>query len=133
MNIFLASAPPGYDFLPRAVTIPVPTRPTFIPARTLTADPVRTFEDLDGLCRHVHRLRGRNGLELRASTGSWGGSRTFPVFEVMRLVDDDPEYIGCVFVGALSREGLESALRSAEPRPESHDPALHNPERLLVL
>jgi hypothetical protein len=129
---FNASVPPTMA-MSGAGGAPTPSRPTFIPARLREADPARAFADVAGLCRHLHRLRGRDGLELRPSTGCYPGSRTFPVFEVLRLTGDDTEYLGCAAVQRLSREGFEDALRAAEPRPESRDVSRHAPERLLVL
>lgn len=102
------------------VTIPAPATPTLI--RPLPQTPLQ-FENLAALARHIHRARTDRagapwGLQLGPiSHASYAGSVTFPGFN-LHLVDpgtDDLTWVGFVAVQSHSSQGLQDALRKAEP------------------
>jgi hypothetical protein len=113
----------------------LPSIPTFVPAHPTSADPRRAWPSLGALCRELHRRRGRAGLRLTPSTGAFFGGPTFPIFEIYRVGPDgdDEQFIGIAAVQDVTQRAFEAALRAAEPHRESRDPALHQPERMLVL
>jgi len=95
---------------------PGPSAPTLIPPGL--SRPLQ-FTDLDALARHIHRRRGGRGLRLSRIVAQYGGSDTFPAFEVRWLVDQDEEYAFTVAIQGRARETLEAALEAANPdRPE---------------
>lgn len=75
------------------------------------------FTDLDALARHIHRQRGRHGLKLTRTVAAYGGSDTFPAFEV-RWIEPDSDHERYAFTVAIQgrpRETLEAALASTNP------------------
>lgn len=91
---------------------PGPSVPTLIPPGY--AKPL-TFTDVDALARHLHRRRGRRGLQLTRTVAHYGGSDTFSAF-VVRWVDDagDDEYAYTAIQGR-SLEALQAALATTNP------------------
>jgi hypothetical protein len=91
------------------------TTPALIP--TLPGEP-RRFRDLAALGRHVQRLRGRRGLQIKRMAATYMGSPTFIGFELHALYEgcDQGEYLGFAYApGVDRREAFEAVLREADP------------------
>lgn len=89
-----------------------PTMPTVI--RPGPHKPLQ-FADTDALARHIHRHRGRRGLQIKRITATYGGSDTFPAFEIRWLYEDSDEYAFTVAIQSDRRERLEAALAANNP------------------
>lgn len=92
---------------------PGPSAPTLIPPG---AGKPTVFTDIDALARHIHRHRGRRGLQLKRIVAQYGGSDTFAAFEVRWLSDiGDEEYAFTVAIQGRSSDALQRALSDTNP------------------
>ncbi len=101
---------------------PIPTpaafaRPTLI--RPLYNKPLQ-WETLDGLARHLHVERSDRALRIGpVLAASYGGSDTFPCFEIY-VVDTETQaetWLGAVAIQSDQAGKLQDALRRTEPKP----------------
>lgn len=89
-----------------------PTQPTII--RPGPHKPLQ-FTDVDALARHIHRQRGRRGLQIKRTVATYAGSDTFPAFEIRWLYDDSDEYAFTAAIQCAEPARLEAALAAANP------------------
>lgn len=95
---------------------PAPTLPTLIrplPEKPLMAD------GIDNLARHIHRLKGDNGLRIGPlQFASYGGSDTFPGFYLYAIDPDSgtETWVGLAAVQSETDAGLRAALARTEQR-----------------
>lgn len=108
------------DVIGQAIPAPrVPTRPTLI--RTLAHKPLQA-ETLDDLARHIHQLRGADGLRLGpVSAASYGGSDTFWGFSLHAIDPDTGTETWMAFAAVQSQrdDSLRDALLRTETRCEA--------------
>jgi hypothetical protein len=100
---------------------PGPNTPTLF--RPGPSKPLQ-FTDVDALARHIHRHRGRRGLQIRKIVAHYGGSDTFQAYEVRWLYPADAgghdEYAFTLAVQGRSQAALEAAIAAANPDQPDH-------------